>query len=65
MLEQLQDLFLLRADLASHQISYLETNQIGRGGPSRAAYQLLIIHPLRYLQESVDESVQVQQDIRV
>ena len=64
-LEQLQDFLLLRADLAPHQVSDLEADEVGRRGPSRPPDQLLIVHPLRHLQQSVDKSVEVEQDVRV
>ena len=64
-LEQLQDFLLLRADLAPHQVADLEADEVGRRGPSRPPDQLLIVHPLRHLQQSVDKSVEVKQDVRV
>lgn len=65
MLEQLKDFLFLRADLASHEVSNLEANEVGRRGPPGPSDQLLIVNPLGYLQQPVDESIEVKQDVRM
>lgn len=56
-LEQFEDLPLLGADLATHQITDFEANQIGRRAPPRTPYQLPIVYSFGDLEEAVDEPI--------
>lgn len=65
MLEQLEDLALLGAYLASHEVTDLEADQIGRRVPSGTPDQLPVVDSLGDLEEPVDEPIEVVNDVGV
>ena len=64
-LEQPKDLFFLGCDLAAHQVSYFEADEVGRRSPPRPPDQFLIINPFGHPQQAMDQPVQIQQYVRV
>ena len=64
-LVDMQNLSLLRTALASHEITHLESEKVGRSIPPGFGRQLLLVQFFRHSEQSMDESVEVDDDVTV
>ena len=64
-LVDMQNLSLLRTALASHEITHLESEEVGRSIPPSFRRQLLLVQLFRHSQQSMDKPVEVDDDVAV
>jgi hypothetical protein len=64
-LEYLQDLSLLGTALAAHEVADLKGEEVGGRGPSGLAGQFGVVEFLGDGQQSVDDPVQIEDDVAV